>query len=145
MTNPSHSRIEIAVVSVEEVSVVLLNPFWLSGGGVIESSHQGSALLAGLKAAFQSHQGPRGIPGEHAPHQGRAKSDSHQGSGFLASRTGSQSFWVEPSGGEEDTDLKFEYSGDNLEDLFSIDERPEFENSKIIPNQTPRPTTEAFS
>ncbi|KAK1153603.1 natural killer cells antigen CD94 isoform X1 [Acipenser oxyrinchus oxyrinchus] len=44
------------------------------------------------------------------------------GEGFLASRTGSQSFWVEPSGGEEDTDLKFESSGDNLEDIFSIDE-----------------------
>ncbi|KAK6466551.1 natural killer cells antigen CD94 isoform X2 [Huso huso] len=42
--------------------------------------------------------------------------------GFLASRTGSRSFWVEPSGGEEYTDLTFESSGDNLEDLFPIDQ-----------------------
>ncbi|MGH0187912.1 UNVERIFIED_CONTAM: hypothetical protein FKN15_026576 [Acipenser sinensis] len=58
--------------------------------------------------------------------------------GFLASRTGSQSFWVEPSGGEEDTDLKLEYSGDNLEDLFSKDEdQPLISGHRWPPNHSP--------
>ncbi|XP_041094105.1 natural killer cells antigen CD94 isoform X2 [Polyodon spathula] len=45
------------------------------------------------------------------------------GEGFLASRTGSRSFWVEPSGGEEDTDFNFESSGDNWEDVLNREQK----------------------
>ncbi|XP_041094107.1 uncharacterized protein LOC121306451 isoform X4 [Polyodon spathula] len=61
------------------------------------------------------------------------------GEGFLASRTGSRSFWVEPSGGEEDTDFNFESSGDNWEDVLNREQSSDSLSRGVISDIEQKP------